>query len=444
MGYFLYLGARRRQKAVWSRKNARLSLLGSCRAQRTGVEAHVNLGRTVPPLFTFLFSSIFLIHLHHSDHPHPHPHRHRHRHRHPPHLRDERCSNDWFHWRLKERSQCGHRARAMETFTIQDMLINSTDLNQILCNFGIKNISDCGGENGSAVEPKGKVDFYPFPPKMNATQASGLGFSCCCFFFFLNASSSPDFKHIKLSFCREPHLFLRQCAWRIWFRSSGKRLPLATHMFSPVRFCLVPLFYSNPGKRMQRKTERCYDDYADKSPRIATKITVYVFLKILNWFLRPLMTAGSRGGWVRAAVGSHFQTYGSHVRVRISHACLPPDIDQTVRIVLYSLIFLLSVLGNSLIITVLMRNRRMRTVTNLFLLSLSASDLMVSIVCIPFTLIPNLMRDFIFGTGICKLVMYFMGESELAQIPIIPLVWFCLRSNVAGVGDLATSSGQGG
>ncbi|XP_041820830.1 cholecystokinin receptor type A [Chelmon rostratus] len=89
----------------------------------------------------------------------------------------------------------------------------------------------------------------------------------------------------------------------------------------------------------------------------------------------------------------------------------PKDINQTVRIVLYSLIFLLSVLGNGLIITVLVRNRRMRTVTNLFLLSLSVSDLMVSLVCIPFTLIPNLMRDFIFGNGMCKLVMYFMGVS---------------------------------
>lgn len=89
----------------------------------------------------------------------------------------------------------------------------------------------------------------------------------------------------------------------------------------------------------------------------------------------------------------------------------PQDINQTVRIVLYSLIFLLSVVGNSLIIAVLVRNRRMRTVTNLFLLSLAISDLMVSLVCIPFTLIPNLMRDFIFGTGICKLVMYFMGVS---------------------------------
>lgn len=54
----------------------------------------------------------------------------------------------------------------METFTIRDMLINSTDFNQILCDFGIKNISDCGGEDGSAVEPKGKVNFSPFQPKM--------------------------------------------------------------------------------------------------------------------------------------------------------------------------------------------------------------------------------------------------------------------------------------
>nr|XP_020466981.1 cholecystokinin receptor type A [Monopterus albus] len=89
----------------------------------------------------------------------------------------------------------------------------------------------------------------------------------------------------------------------------------------------------------------------------------------------------------------------------------PKDINQTVRIVLYSLIFLLGVLGNSLIIAVLVRNRRMRTVTNLFLLSLAVSDLMVSLVCIPFTFIPNLMRNFIFGIGMCKLVTYFMGVS---------------------------------
>ncbi|XP_036452966.1 cholecystokinin receptor type A [Colossoma macropomum] len=89
----------------------------------------------------------------------------------------------------------------------------------------------------------------------------------------------------------------------------------------------------------------------------------------------------------------------------------PKDINQTVRIILYSLIFLLGVLGNSLIITVLVRNRRMRTVTNLFLLSLAVSDLMLCVFCMPFTLIPNLMENFVFGSGICKTATYFMGIS---------------------------------
>ncbi|XP_075871753.1 cholecystokinin receptor-like [Nelusetta ayraudi] len=81
------------------------------------------------------------------------------------------------------------------------------------------------------------------------------------------------------------------------------------------------------------------------------------------------------------------------------------------RILLYVLIFLLSVFGNLLIIIVLAMNKRMRTVTNSFLLSLAVSDLMMAIFCMPFTLIPNILEDFIFGAAMCKTVSYFMGIS---------------------------------
>ncbi|XP_045899332.1 cholecystokinin receptor type A-like, partial [Micropterus dolomieu] len=81
---------------------------------------------------------------------------------------------------------------------------------------------------------------------------------------------------------------------------------------------------------------------------------------------------------------------------------------DSLRILLYSLIFLLSVFGNLLIIVVLMLNKRMRTVTNSFLLSLAVSDLMMAIFCMPFTLIPNILEDFIFGGAMCKTVSYFM------------------------------------
>lgn len=84
---------------------------------------------------------------------------------------------------------------------------------------------------------------------------------------------------------------------------------------------------------------------------------------------------------------------------------------DSLRILLYVLIFLLSVFGNLLIILVLMLNKRMRTVTNSFLLSLAVSDLMIGIFCMPFTLIPNILEDFIFGASMCKIVTYFMGIS---------------------------------
>ncbi|KAM4731043.1 cholecystokinin receptor [Anableps anableps] len=85
--------------------------------------------------------------------------------------------------------------------------------------------------------------------------------------------------------------------------------------------------------------------------------------------------------------------------------------DHTLRILLYSLIFFSSVFGNLLIIVVLMFNKHMRTVTNTFLLSLAMSDLMMAIFCMPFNLIPSILKDFVFGALMCKIVTYLMGTS---------------------------------
>ncbi|XP_031408165.1 gastrin/cholecystokinin type B receptor, partial [Meleagris gallopavo] len=89
----------------------------------------------------------------------------------------------------------------------------------------------------------------------------------------------------------------------------------------------------------------------------------------------------------------------------------PAELDLTVRVLLYALIFVLSVCGNALVVAVLLLNRRLRTVTNSFLLSLALSDLMLALCCMPFTLIPNLMGTFIFGEAVCKLMAYLMGVS---------------------------------
>lgn len=71
--------------------------------------------------------------------------------------------------------------------------------------------------------------------------------------------------------------------------------------------------------------------------------------------------------------------------------------------------------GNLLIIVVLTVNKRMRTVTNTFLLSLAISDLMMVVFCMPFTLIPNILQDFIFGATMCKIMSYLMGEWKSGE-----------------------------
>jgi len=83
----------------------------------------------------------------------------------------------------------------------------------------------------------------------------------------------------------------------------------------------------------------------------------------------------------------------------------------------YSVILLFAVLGNLLVISTLMQNRRMRTITNLFLLNLAISDMLLGVLCMPVTLVGTLLRNFIFGEFLCKLIQFSQGklwpESQL-------------------------------
>ena len=84
------------------------------------------------------------------------------------------------------------------------------------------------------------------------------------------------------------------------------------------------------------------------------------------------------------------------------------------RIGLYVVIFVLSVSGNGLVALTIAQNRRMRTLTNVLLLNLSIADLLLTVFCMPFTLIPTLLQDFIFGPVVCVLVRYMQGACPCA------------------------------
>ncbi|EDW05723.2 uncharacterized protein Dmoj_GI10925 [Drosophila mojavensis] len=77
----------------------------------------------------------------------------------------------------------------------------------------------------------------------------------------------------------------------------------------------------------------------------------------------------------------------------------------------YSLILLCAIVGNLLVISTLMQNRRMRTITNLFLLNLAISDMLLGVLCMPVTLVGTLLRNFIFGEFLCKLIQFSQAAS---------------------------------
>ena len=56
----------------------------------------------------------------------------------------------------------------------------------------------------------------------------------------------------------------------------------------------------------------------------------------------------------------------------------------------YTIVFLLGVVGNSFVVAVVYRNKRMHNVTNYFIVNLAIADVLVCIFCLPITLINNL------------------------------------------------------
>ncbi|XP_041087923.1 neuropeptide FF receptor 2-like [Polyodon spathula] len=72
--------------------------------------------------------------------------------------------------------------------------------------------------------------------------------------------------------------------------------------------------------------------------------------------------------------------------------------------------------GNVLVCLIVMKNKRMRTVTNLFIFNLAISDLLVGIFCIPTTLVDNLITGWPYSNVVCKLSGLVQGTSVSASV----------------------------
>lgn len=88
------------------------------------------------------------------------------------------------------------------------------------------------------------------------------------------------------------------------------------------------------------------------------------------------------------------------------------SLEQIFYCVLYSTISIAAIGGNGIVIFLIVNFRRMQTVTNVFILNLAIGDLLMAILCIPFTFTSNLLlHQWPFGSIMCRVVCFAQAVS---------------------------------
>uniref|UniRef100_H3AM24 G-protein coupled receptors family 1 profile domain-containing protein n=2 Tax=Latimeria chalumnae TaxID=7897 RepID=H3AM24_LATCH len=85
--------------------------------------------------------------------------------------------------------------------------------------------------------------------------------------------------------------------------------------------------------------------------------------------------------------------------------------------IVFGLVFILGVIGNSMVIIVLAKNKPGRaSATNALILNLSVADLAFLLLCVPFQATIYSLPEWIFGALLCKFVHYFVMVTMLVSI----------------------------
>ena len=80
------------------------------------------------------------------------------------------------------------------------------------------------------------------------------------------------------------------------------------------------------------------------------------------------------------------------------------------------IILILGTIGNVLVVLVVARRRKMRTVTNYLILNLACADLTVLITNIPIDLTTQFMNKWVFGKATCKIIIPLQTMGTIASI----------------------------
>ncbi|CAH1253988.1 KISS1R [Branchiostoma lanceolatum] len=96
--------------------------------------------------------------------------------------------------------------------------------------------------------------------------------------------------------------------------------------------------------------------------------------------------------------------------------------------VIFSLIFVVGVTGNTLVLYVVACFKKMRTVTTCYLVNLAVTDLAFLLWCVPFTAVNYLTTSYVFNEAMCKFVNYMMQvtvQATCLSLALLSLDRYC-------------------
>lgn len=88
-----------------------------------------------------------------------------------------------------------------------------------------------------------------------------------------------------------------------------------------------------------------------------------------------------------------------------------PRIEAGLKIAFYAAVMVIALLGNTFVIVIVYRSKRMHTTTNYYLVNLAISDLAVILSCSWVHLVTDLSEGWILGAFFCKFNSFVQGKA---------------------------------
>ena len=128
----------------------------------------------------------------------------------------------------------------------------------------------------------------------------------------------------------------------------------------------------------------------------------------------------------------NFTNTTSYLSCSVDHPPLNSTYFQSVVYLMYAIIFVVGTIGNGIVCYIVMSTSRMRTVTNYFIMNLAVGDLLMTVLCVPFTSVSYLKQYWPFGVTLCPVVNYsqafavFVSSYTLVAISVdryVAIMW---------------------